>query len=985
MGLDGVTSVLGESMPIEASWKPSGRSWPNMRSLRAVESLHYFFDISLKTCFLLFDVVKWHEIDTFTIAILSLLLFIEKFVVGYLTYTDMRVARVLRRLWFTRSYLKWLATHVLIVILVVLLQFYDLLLAIEIWVMSEQGGIHNIKTSLSLYDEKEKRQAELVRLDSHWRTICSTPFTFSLMGLLLIVKPQNLQALLLYAALPSSVCTVVVGSLNFDYLASSRIRAKYASASPWLFIAEHALLRLLEISIRLLTLMVPWIAFLSQNHAYYYIAGVGDWMIGVFALCYSGRGRHEAQGILGALSLMALCAPMWLYDVSRYVDETGVAMSARRLSRYLATLRSTEFGASLLLCLADLFRDKMPLWFVNVSNAGCSYLLLPLIVLQAVYVSMRSCSSAGRVGDDLFTATKRGDVDRVKHIVESRVDVNAKTRDYIERTALHIAAANDRYDVAKYLVRDVGAQIDHLDAEGETALHVSCRVGAISIAELLVDEVEKRRTASATGQKWINVHRNRLGKTPRQMLPRSAMSSRLAALLEEDEKRSSVSDSTPFKHTSSQKLFVQRARAEDVEQLFGPALGGEPGRLLGLGSGPADLQGGVTISSFIFQTGVGDGLGKVIDSVQERAFGHKVKLESLRKAGVIGTGGFGRVIKVVDVKTDTDYALKLQRKDFTTKQAVREAKTLHQHKHAFIVTLHRIFCTDQYFCLLLELCSRDLNVRILEHKTAEGKACGLPDQDVARYAACIALALEFVHGRRIIFRDLKPENILISAPPRRSGGRHELDFAKLADFGLARSIRRAVEELDGSNASPLTTPGIMDAGSSCMPLASPNAEITAMAGTRAFMPAEALDGTTFQATWPAQFKMQWLTGRDWYSYGCCLLLMMLGEEGGRLVFFSGKAILLPPESDDIYPVLRSALRKHRVDVDAFDLTASLTTAEVMERGGAAKVRASPYMTDAIAKMETVCDEIQRKRGPFAAGLSSRMPKTVTVPCSCSAE
>ncbi len=45
------------------------------------------------------------------------------------------------------------------------------------------------------------------------------------------------------------------------------------------------------------------------------------------------------------------------------------------------------------------------------------------------------------------------------------------------------------------------------------------------------------------------------------------------------------------------------------------------------------------------------------------------------------------------------------------------------------------------------------------------------------YAACIELALEYMHGQRVLHRDIKPENILLS--PKSSLA------VKLADCGFA--------------------------------------------------------------------------------------------------------------------------------------------------------------------------------------------------------
>jgi cGMP-dependent protein kinase 2 len=57
---------------------------------------------------------------------------------------------------------------------------------------------------------------------------------------------------------------------------------------------------------------------------------------------------------------------------------------------------------------------------------------------------------------------------------------------------------------------------------------------------------------------------------------------------------------------------------------------------------------------------------------------------------------------------------------------------------------------------------------------------GMPEDAARHYIATVALALEYLHDRDVVYRDLKPENVLLA----RDGS------AKLGDFGFAKRLKK---------------------------------------------------------------------------------------------------------------------------------------------------------------------------------------------------
>jgi len=107
--------------------------------------------------------------------------------------------------------------------------------------------------------------------------------------------------------------------------------------------------------------------------------------------------------------------------------------------------------------------------------------------------------------------------------------------------------------------------------------------------------------------------------------------------------------------------------------------------------------------------------------------------------------------------------------------ATHVARERNIHKtleHRSIVSMIGSFEDEQHVFFVLELApGGDLHARL--------RAVGKLQGEVARfYAAQVVCALEYCHGRGIVYRDTKPENVLLC----------DNGYVKLADFGWAKRL-----------------------------------------------------------------------------------------------------------------------------------------------------------------------------------------------------
>src|SRR3974390_122644 len=211
----------------------------------------------------------------------------------------------------------------------------------------------------------------------------------------------------------------------------------------------------------------------------------------------------------------------------------------------------------------------------------------------------------------------------------------------------------------------------------------------------------------------------------------------------------------------------------------------------------------------------------------------------------LGAGGMGECYRARDTRLDRIVALKILPKELSgdpvgKQRFEQEAKTISSLNHPHICVLHDIGHQDGVDFLVMECVEGETLAKRLEKGP-------LALEQVLKFGAQIADALDKAHRSGVVHRDLKPGNIMLTPTG-----------AKLLDFGLAKPV---VALVSGSTLTVAARP-------------SPMTQEGTIVGTFQYMSPEQVEGKEVDAR------------SDLFSLGAVLYEMLTGQRA-----FSGKSQL----------------------------------------------------------------------------------------------
>ena len=172
--------------------------------------------------------------------------------------------------------------------------------------------------------------------------------------------------------------------------------------------------------------------------------------------------------------------------------------------------------------------------------------------------------------------------------------------------------------------------------------------------------------------------------------------------------------------------------------------------------------------------------GDVNEYIRRKALmeSYSISLNDLYYLSYLGRGRFGNVC-LVHNEIDL-YAIKAISKQFAEKQKfgvkylLFEKQTLCSIDHPFILKMVKTLKNENWIFFLMEYI-RGINL----NEYLDSRKIKKNIYETKFYAACLFLAIQYLHQKKIVHRDIKPSNIMID----------KTGYLKVIDFGTAKKLK----------------------------------------------------------------------------------------------------------------------------------------------------------------------------------------------------
>jgi len=635
---------------------------------------------------------------------------------------------------------------------------------------------------------------------------------------------------------------------------------------------------------------------------------------------------------------------LYVANVVHFVDRPGFAIPARRITSYLTIWR-------FIFCCITIISS----WFLNssISTREQTYLwyyAATFFISASIYWVLYA-SVCRMTGYDLHVASEKGHSRGLMKMFNASdprfpvPDIDARTKDGRFDTALHLAAKNQQLAAVEILI-DRGASVNLQNYNGNTPLHVASRA---TYLEILNSKAEADERKKALVKYLLEARADPFMRNYARQRPIDLASESLRSMMEAMQTSDDLEEGmyrrpasgpgprvtrltrrvTPGTGAFLSRKVIRECNTDDLEKLF-PHLHDRWVDETFMCPPVARRN----IGSLIFHEGGAGLFDADLLPTRSQRLADKDLLYHLRTVEIIGQGGFGTVVKVEDTAVPgTFYAIKLQQKSRTWRQASLECEALQRVAHPHIVSLEAAFQTPTYYALLIEYCCTDMNRKVLAAENDTGFCIGLPREDAMRYGSHMLSAIAHLHAMNIAYRDVKPENVLLSVN----------DDAKLADFGLARGV-------------PENSEGVV-------------ARSFSMSGTLGFLAPEGLFQRQTTVLDDDPLSSIDLFAIDIYAFGMTLQIMLCGEACAEKRDIRGKGVMLIPHFEGIQELLEKQCSNGGIDEMSRDLLISMIQINPVERARTDELKAHPFFRDRASAKYADSNEARRQT-MYDEGLST---------------